>query len=284
MLEVTRSIIEIVDKAIEEDLIMGDPTSDILISEDISSKGAIVARSHGILAGVDLAIRVFSRVGQDLEFNLLLKDGSALEPQDTIFEVQGSARSILQAERVALNFIQHLSGIATETAKYVKAVEEFESTIIDTRKTIPGLRSLAKYAVRVGGGQNHRHNLGDGVLIKDNHIVANSQRGISLGDTVKLALLKRKHTLKVEVEVTNVSEAKEALDAGAEIILVDNMGIDDMKEVVSLAKGKAVVEASGGITLETVKSVASVGVDLISVGALTHSVKAVDISLDLEIE
>jgi len=283
MLEVTRDIMEIVDRAIEEDLFMGDPTSDILISEDISSRGAIVARSRGILAGVDLAVGGFSRVRQDLDFNLLLKDGSALKPQDTIFEVRGFARSILQGERVALNFIQHLSGIATETAKYVKAVEEFESTIIDTRKTIPGLRSLAKYAVRVGGGQNHRHNLGDGILIKDNHIAANSQRGISLGDTVKLALLKCKHTLKVEVEVTSVSEAKEALDAGAEIILVDNMDVDDMKEVVSFSRGKAVIEASGGISLETVKSVASTGVDLISIGALTHSVKAVDISLDLEI-
>ena len=211
-----------------------------------------------------------------------MEDGSSLAPGDSIARVEGSAASILRAERPALNFLQRMSGIATDTSSYVKAVEGLKSKIVDTRKTVPGLRYLDKYAVRAGGGANHRMNLADGILIKDNHIAALRSRGLSLKETVALALERASHTIKVEVEVTNLEELGEALEAGAHIIMLDNMSLDAMRQGVEMVNGRAVLEASGGINMETARAVAETGVDLISIGGLTHSVKALDISLDLE--
>jgi nicotinate-nucleotide pyrophosphorylase (carboxylating) len=204
-----------------------------------------------------------------------------MERGSVILRVSGSAANMLKAERTAVNFMQHLSGIATATATYVEAVKGTDAQIIDTRKTIPGLRSLEKYAVRAGGGHNHRQNLGDGVLIKDNHIAALKLRGMSLGDVVRQAHARASHTIKVEVEVTSVAEAEEALEAGAQLLLLDNMSPEEMRKAVEINKGRALIEASGGINLETVQAVAATGVDLISVGALTHSAQALDISMNI---
>ena len=231
---------------------------------------------------MDIALAVFSRVDPRLRMEALVEDGTVLAPGDSIARVEGSAASILRAERPALNFLQRMSGIATDTARYMKAVEGLTSRIVDTRKTAPGLRYLDKYAVTAGGGANHRLNLADGILIKDNHIAALRSRGLSLKEVVALALERASHTIKVEVEVTNLEELQEALEAGAHVIMLDNMTLNQMREAVEMVNGRAVIEASGGINLETVRAVAETGVDLISIGSLTHSVKALDISLDLE--
>ena len=281
MIPFASEIEAVVDRALAEDLGAGDPTTESIIAPDSHGRGVIVARSHGVLAGVDVACLVFERVDSSVEFKTLKADGSKLEPESFLAEVEGSLSSILRAERTTLNFLQHLSGIATETARYVKAVEGYPARILDTRKTVPGLRVLEKYAVRVGGGRNHRMNLGDGILIKDNHIIAAGRSGLDLGDVVKKARESAPHTLKIEVEVENVDQAREALDAGADILLLDNMGLEQMAEAVRLAQGRALTEASGGIKLENVMDVAATKVDLISVGSLTHSARALDLSLDL---
>ena len=201
--------------------------------------------------------------------------------QDVVAEIAGSVSFILKAERTALNFILRLSGVATETSNYVRAVASTKARITDTRKTLPGLRMLDKYAVRAGGGHNHRRNLGDGILIKDNHIHALRGQGLRLSDIIRKAKATASHTIKIEVEVENMDQAQEALEAGAEILLLDNMGLAEMALVVEMVQGTAVIEASGLINLETVQDVAATGVDLISVGAITHSAHALDISLDI---
>jgi nicotinate-nucleotide pyrophosphorylase (carboxylating) len=240
------------------------------------------ARVQGVLAGVDVALAVFQRVDQALETEALLSDGSALTPGVEIARVAGAAGSILRAERIALNFLQRMSGIATDTSHYVKAIQGCKARIIDTRKTVPGHRYLDKYAVRMGGGHNHRLNLADGILIKDNHLEALRSREMGLKEVVQLALSRASHTIKVEVEVETLEQAREAVEAGAHIIMLDNMPVDTMQQAMDIIAGRAVVEASGGITLETVRKVAETGVDLISIGGLTHSPKALDLSLDLE--
>ena len=231
---------------------------------------------------MEVALAVFRRVDPGLRTQALLEDGSALVPGDSVARVEGSAASILKGERTALNFLQRMSGIATETSRYLKAVEGCNAKIVDTRKTVPGWRYLDKYAVRAGGGANHRLNLADGILIKDNHIAALRSRGLSLKEAVKQALQRAPHTIKVEVEVTDLDELQEALDAGAHIIMLDNMSPTDMRRGMEMVSGKAIIEASGGVDLETVRAVAETGVDLISVGGLTHSPRALDMSLDLE--
>ena len=281
MTQITPEIESLIDLALMEDLSIGDPTSDALIPPELTSRAVLIAKAEGILAGIEVALAVFKRVDPALSVHADIQDGSPLQPQDVIATVQGSASSILRAERTALNFLQRLSGIATETRRYVHAVSGHNCRIIDTRKTTPGFRTLQKYAVRMGGGFNHRRNLGDGILIKDNHIQALRGQGLSLGDIVKKAHANASHTIKIEVEVENLDEVKEALDAGAEILLLDNMGLKEMAQAVDMARGRAVTEASGGINLDTIKAVAETGVDLISSGALTHSSKALDISLDL---
>ena len=282
MLQITPSILTIIDRALDEDLASQDHTTR-LIPHDRTGRAALVAKEQGVLAGLSVAAAVFSRLDSAVETSPLLHDGSPLNPGDITATVQGPVGGILSAERVALNFLQRMSGIATETANYVKAVAGLNARIIDTRKTAPGLRYLDKYAVRAGGGHNHRLNLADGVLIKDNHIASARLDELSLADLVKHARESAPHTLKIEVEVETVEQAEEALSAGADIILLDNMSPEEMRRAVTLAKGRALTEASGGVTLENVREIAESGVDLISVGALTHSPKALDISLDLQL-
>ncbi len=231
---------EIVDMALKEDLSHGDPTSSLL--PDINIEAYIRVERDGILAGIEIAELVFKRVDPDTEFEALFKDGSPIKKGDVIAKVRGRASSILKAERTALNFLQHLSGIATLTRKFVDAVEGTGAKIADTRKTTPLIRLLEKYAVRMGGGINHRLSLGSGILIKDNHIAVMKKSGKSLEETVKLAREKNPLNLKVEVEVENLSEFEEALRGGADVIMLDNMSIEDMREAVKRAKGKALLE------------------------------------------
>ena len=282
MLKITPDILEIIDRALDEDLASRDHTTR-LIPRDRMGRAALVAKEQGVLAGLSVASAVFSRLDAAVETSPLLHDGDALNPGDVIAAVQGPVGGILSAERTALNFLQRMSGIATETAKYVQAVDGLNARIIDTRKTVPGLRYLDKHAVRAGGGHNHRLNLADGVLIKDNHIASARLDELSLADLVKRARETAPHTLKIEVEVETVEQSEEALNAGADIVLLDNMSPEEMRRAVALAKGRALTEASGGVTLQNVREIAETGVDLISVGALTHSPKALDISLDLQL-
>ena len=286
---ITPDIHALIDRALAEDLHGGDPTTEALISPDLHGRAVVVAKADGVLAGIDVALAVFSRVDPSVDARPLLQDGTAPRSRgvaagiegDVIAEVEGPVASILTAERTALNFLQHLSGIATETNRYVEAVAGYRARILDTRKTTPGLRSLEKYAVRVGGGANHRSSLGDGILIKDNHIEAMRRRGLELAQTIKTARAGAPHTLRVEVEVEDLEQVEEALDAGAEVLLLDNMEMRQMAQAVEMARGRATTEASGGITLQNVREVAATGVDMISVGALTHSAKALDLSLEL---
>ena len=281
MYRITPETESLIDRAISEDLSIGDPTTDLLIPPDLRGRASLLSKVEGVLAGIDVGLAVFLRVDPSLEVKVLLQDGALLRPNDLIAEVSGSVASILRAERTALNFVRRLSGVATTTAEYVREVQGNHVRIIDTRKTTPGLRALEKYAIRAGGGHNHRQNLGDGILIKDNHIEALAKMGLSLGDVIRQAHDNKSHTINVEVEVEDLEQVDEALSAGAEILLLDNMDLEDMATAVKMCEGRAITEASGTITLERVKAVAETGVDLISVGALTHSSDALDISLDL---
>ena len=280
-MQITREIRDLIDRTLAEDLSIGDPTTDILVPPDLESTAVLLAKEEGILAGLDVGLEAFRRFDDRVSITALLNEGAPIRLGDHLGTIQGRVASLLKAERTAVNFMQHMSGIATQTQRYVKAVEGYPVRIVDTRKTTPGLRFLEKYAVRMGGGQNHRQNLGDGILIKDNHIDALRGDGMSLGDVVKKAIREASHTIRVEVEVETLEQLDEALDAGAGIILLDNMDVEQMTIAVQIAKGKAFTEASGGITLETVRAVAATGVDIISVGALTHSVLALDISMDM---
>ena len=282
MSELPPEVYRLVDASLSEDQAFNDPTTEALVPPDVRGVGMVRAKAEGALAGTDVAMAVFKRLDPDLTTQTLLEDGSTLSPGDDIARLEGAAASILRAERIALNFLQRMSGIATATRQYARAVEGSKSRIVDTRKTVPGLRYLDKYAVRMGGGYNHRLNLADGVLIKDNHIQALRSRGMELKEIIQLALSRASHTIKVEVEVETLEEVKQAVEAGAHIIMLDNMNVDTMRRAVELIQGRAVVEASGGITIDTVRQVAETGVDLISIGGLTHSAEALDISLDLE--
>jgi nicotinate-nucleotide pyrophosphorylase (carboxylating) len=273
---------EIIDRALVEDLGKGDVTTEALIPGDQQGTGFIVAKKEGILAGTGTAKQVFHRVDPKLKVEILLEDGARVKPGSKVARVSGGIASILKAERVALNFLQRLSGIASETNLYVARVEGLPVRIMDTRKTTPGLRSLEKYAVRVGGGENHRMNLSDGVLIKDNHLAALHSQGLDIKEIIARARQNAPQQLKIEIEVGTVSEALEAVEAGANIVMLDNMNLEDMRKAVKSIHGRALIEASGGITLDNVRAVAETGVDFISIGALTHSARALDISLELE--
>ena len=282
MSQLPPEVYQLIDAAIAEDQTFNDPTSQVLIPAEIVGVGMLRAKASGVLAGMDVARAVFHRVDQDLEVQALLAEGAALVPGSEIGTVVGSAGSILRAERIALNFLQRMSGIASDTNTYVRAVAGSGARIVDTRKTAPGHRYLDKYAVRMGGGYNHRMNLADGILIKDNHIEVLRSQEVGLKEVILRALAGASHTIKVEVEVETLEGVREAVDAGAHIIMLDNMAVDTMREAMGIVQGQAVVEASGGIDLETVRAVAETGVDLISIGGLTHSTRALDISLDLE--
>jgi nicotinate-nucleotide pyrophosphorylase (carboxylating) len=274
----------LIDAAVSEDQTFNDPTTQAVVPPEIQGIGMLRAKATGVLAGVDVAIEVFRRVDSTLNAKAILQDGSRLSPGNDIALVRGSAAGILRAERIALNFMQRMSGIASDTQRYVQAVQGLKARIVDTRKTVPGHRYLDKYSVRMGGGFNHRLNLADGILIKDNHIQANGFREMGLKEVIQLALARASHTIRVEVEVESMDQVNEALDAGAHIIMLDNMSVEQMADAMKVIGDRALVEASGGITYDTVRAVAETGVDLISIGALTHSVNALDISLDLEFD
>jgi nicotinate-nucleotide pyrophosphorylase (carboxylating) len=272
----------LIEQALAEDLGYGDITTEALISDDQTGKASIIAKAKGIIAGTEIAKQVFLKVDPKLKVDIRIQDGATIKPGDMIAIIEGKYTSILKAERVALNFLQRLSGIASETAYYVEAVKGLPVEITDTRKTTPGLRLLEKYAVKVGGGKNHRMHLGDGILIKDNHLAALHSQGLSIKDIINRARQKSPKKTKIEIEVKTIQEAIEAAEAKADIIMLDNMSLDDMHKAVQLINKRALIEASGGVTLDKVRTVAEIGVDLISIGALTHSVRALDISLKLD--
>jgi len=279
--ELEKQIDEAISRALEEDSSQGgDVTTDALISNEWQGKAEFLIKDEGVLAGIEIARRVFLKVDAEVDIKIIVQDGNRIKSGDIVASVSGRLASILKSERVSLNFLQRLSGIASETARYVAAVEGLPVKILDTRKTTPGLRYLEKYAVKMGGGQNHRMNLGDGILIKDNHLEALYSHGFGLKEAVEKARRNSPKELRVEVETKTIEEVTQAVEAGADIIMLDNMSVDMMRQAVRLIKGRALVEASGNITLNNVRIVAETGVDFISVGALTHSVKSLDISLE----
>lgn len=270
----------IIENALLEDIHTGDITTLAVVPERRSGRARLIAKEVMVLAGLDVAARVFTFLDSSVRFVGHRRDGEQLAAGDVIAELSGDSAVLLQGERVALNLLQRMCGTATLTARYVEAVAGTRARIVDTRKTTPGLRVLEKYAVRVGGGINHRTGLYDGVLIKENHIAAAG--GISRA--VSRARSYIPHTMKIEVETETLAEVAEALEAGADIIMLDNMDLATMAEAVALIGGRALVEASGGVNLDTVRGIAETGVDIISVGALTHSARAMDISMLLEAE
>ncbi len=272
-----RSLDPLIDLAFAEDIGIGDITTEATVPPTREGIGTLLAKSDGIVAGLPVAEHVFARLDANLTFRTLVSDGDAVKAGTPIAEVQGSAKAILIGERTALNFLQRLSGIATLTAQFVEAVADYDAKIVDTRKTAAGWRAIQKYAVRVGGGSNHRFGLYDGVLIKDNHIVAAG----GVHNAVRRAREIVPHTAKIEIEIETVDQVDEALAAGADILLLDNMPLGIMRGVVQEVGDRVITEASGGITLDRVQAVAATGVNLISVGALTHSAMPMDISLTL---
>lgn len=272
----------IIDRALAEDISRGDITSEALLPPGLQGKAVIQVKAKGVLAGGEVARRVFLRVDPSLKIEIIIKDGARVKPGDMLATISGTVMSILKAERVALNFLQRLSGIATETAQFVAGAQGLPITILDTRKTTPGLRLLEKYAVRTGGGQNHRLDLSDGILIKDSHLAALRALGMNLPDIITRAKRNAPHHLKVEIEVSTVEEAVEAAAAGADIIMLDNMSPEEMRRAASLAPAGVKLEASGGITLKNIGAAARSGVDFISIGALTHSPRALDMSLTIQ--
>ncbi len=261
---------------LEEDLGSGDITSELLVAGQ-QVTAIIHAKESGVIAGLEAAAEVFRLLDPEVQFRCLVSDGEEVQAGALLAEISGSARALLSGERLALNLLQHLSGIATKTARWQKLLHGTKARLTDTRKALPGLRQLQKQAVRLGGGANHRMGLFDGVLIKDNHIKIAG----GVAKAVRLAKAGAPHTLKVEVEVEDLAGLDEALSAGADIIMLDNMGDAMMIEAVRLAKGRAILEASGGLSEERLAAVAATGVDFISAGALTHSVQALDISMDI---
>lgn len=268
---------DIIKTALTEDINYIDISADYLLPEAQESGAQFLAKTDGVLCGLDVALRVFELLDPSFTAQTFKKDGDTLKKGDIIAKLHGKTRLLLKGERTALNLIQHMSGIATQTAQAVALVEGTNASITDTRKTLPGLRSLQKYAVVCGGGKNHRYNLSDGAMLKDNHIDA----GGGITNAINILRGKLGHMVKIEVETRNLDEVREALNAGAEIIMLDNMDCETMTEAVKMADSRAKLEASGGITLKNLREVALTGVDIISLGALTHSVTAFDISMKL---
>ena len=273
----------IVEAALLEDGARSDVTTKAVVPAGQAGRAVIIAKEGGVLAGLPVAEATFAALDASVRFSPLVPDGAVMSHGDRLVEIEGALPAILSGERVALNFMQQLSGVATATHELVESVAGLNARVIDTRKTTPGLRELERYAVRLGGGQNHRFNLSDGVLIKDNHIAAARDRDLSIGQIVELTRRNISHTFRVEIEVTTREEAREAVAAGADTILLDNMSVAEMRQVVEDVGGRAITEASGGVSLETVRGIAETGVDLISVGGITHSAPALDLSLLLEI-
>ena len=268
---------DLIKRALTEDINYIDLATDYLTSDGSVSKAEFMAKADGTLCGIDVAMRVFELLDDDINTEIFIHDGEKVKYGDIIGRVSGSTATILKGERTALNLLQHMSGVATATAEYVKQCEGTKASIAETRKTLPGLRAIEKYAVMIGGGKNHRFNLSDAAMIKDNH--ADAYGGIT--NAVNVLRSRMGHMNKIEVEVRNQEELKEAIAVGADVIMLDNMTPAEMAECVKLTDGRAKLEASGGITLESVHEIAQTGVDIISVGAITHSVKAFDISLKI---
>ncbi len=269
---------EVLEKAFKEDMPMGDITTDSTIPEGTVSKAYMVSKQEGVIAGLEICVEAFRMLDPNMQSKLLVQDGAFVEKGTRLLLLQGDSRALLKAERTALNLLQRLSGIATTARLYVEKIIGYHAKVVDTRKTTPGLRSFEKYAVRVGGGANHRFSLSDGVLIKDNHI----QAAGGIKAAVKAARENIPHTSKIEVETETLKQVQEALDSGADIIMLDNMPPEMMKQAVAIIHGNALTEASGNVNLNTIQEIAATGVDIISVGALTHSVKAMDISMRFE--
>ena len=269
---------KLVEAALAEDIGPGDITSNLTVPAEAVSRAVIKAKEDGVVAGIDVAAMVFGVVDASVVFEAKVEDGERVAAGQVLAMARGSSRSLLAAERVVLNFMQRMSGIATAAARYVSLIAGTKAKIVDTRKTTPGLRALEKYAVRVGGAANHRYALYDGILIKDNHIAAAGGVGLA----VRAAKSGAPHTMKVEVEVSTLDQLDEALAADADIIMLDNMDLETMRRAVEITDGRAILEASGGVAESTVAGIAATGVDLISVGALTHSVRSLDISMDFE--
>jgi nicotinate-nucleotide pyrophosphorylase (carboxylating) len=269
---------DLIKNAITEDINYIDVATDYLLYEGAVSEAYFVAKADGVLCGAEIAMRVFELLDDQFSYTLYKKDGDVVKNGDLIAEFKGRTVKLLKGERTALNLIQHMSGIATLTNECVKQTEGTRATIADTRKTLPGLRSLQKYAVTCGGGRNHRYNLSDCAMLKDNHIDAKG------GITAAVMALREKigHTVKIEVETRTLAEVEEAVSVGADIIMLDNMDNETMKQAVEIVDGKALLEASGNLTKERIKSVAELGVDILSIGALTHSVTAFDISMKIK--
>jgi nicotinate-nucleotide pyrophosphorylase (carboxylating) len=275
-----QQIDRIIESALAEDIHTGDITTMALLPTCRKMKGILKAKEEMVLSGVDVAGRVFRTLDNRTVFTPHFTDGALLQPGSVLATLSGDAASLLQGERVALNLLQRMCGVATLTSEYVRAVEGTTARIVDTRKTTPGLRILEKYSVRVGGGMNHRTGLYDGVLIKENHIAAAG----GIAEAISRARANIPHTLKIEIETESIDEVRRAVAAGADIIMLDNMDVPTMCEAVKFINGRALVEASGGVNLATVRAIAETGVDIISVGALTHSARAMDISMLLEEE
>ncbi|MBR4318745.1 MAG: carboxylating nicotinate-nucleotide diphosphorylase [Oscillospiraceae bacterium] len=265
----------VINTALEEDIHYVDVTTDYLLPDGHTSSAYYIAKADGILCGLDVAERVFALVGGNVEFKANFKDGDKIQKGDILATMKGDSKTLLKGERTALNILQHMSGIATATNRCVELVKGTKAQITDTRKTLPCLRRLQKYAVTVGGGKNHRYNLSEGAMLKDNHI------DVYGGITPAVTALRKKigHMTKIEVEVRNLEELQEALAVGCEIIMLDNMSCQDMKKAVEMTNGKALLEASGNVTEENIAEIAQTGVDIISLGALTHSVTCFDISM-----
>jgi nicotinate-nucleotide pyrophosphorylase (carboxylating) len=266
----------LIEMALQEDIPKGDITSESIIPQESISRAIILAKEDGILAGIRVAERVFKKIDPSVSFRIHRRDGGEIKKGDKLADLKGPSISLLKGERTALNFLQRLSGIATTTSMFVQALANTKTKVLDTRKTTPGLRSLEKYAVKMGGGKNHRLNLSEMVMIKDNHLKITR----SLSEAVRLARKKIKSGIKIEVETTNLEQVQEAVESGADIIMLDNMSLDRMKKVVDWVKGKVPLEVSGNINIVKAKKIAQIGVDYISVGALTHSYKSLDISME----
>ncbi len=271
-----KGIDSLIETALKEDMPAGDVTSDNIIPADSVSRALIIAKEEGILAGIYVAERVFKKIDPAVSFEILREDGQRIGKKDKLATIDGASRSMLKGERTALNFLQRMSGIATETNKYVRALEGKKTKVLDTRKTTPGLRSLEKYAVRMGGGENHRLGLSDMVMIKDNHLKIVG----SVSEAVRLARERVRSGMKIEVEVTNLDEIKEALEAEADIVMLDNMSWESMKEAVDWIDGRIKVEVSGNVNHRKIEKIAELGVDFVSIGALTHSYRSLDISME----
>ncbi|MFJ2368713.1 carboxylating nicotinate-nucleotide diphosphorylase [Microbacterium sp. NPDC087665] len=277
------TLTRVVGAALEEDSPWGDLTSAALIPEDATATADLVAREPGVFSGGSVFIAAFALTDPHVAVDLHVGDGDAFAAGDVLASVSGSARSILTAERVALNFTQRMSGIATVTAAYVRAVAETAARIADTRKTTPGLRAFERHAVVSGGGSNHRYSLSDAVMAKDNHLAVLTRSGADLAEALRDALTRLPHTTHVVVEVDRIDQIEAVLAGGAHTVLLDNFTLDDLRAGVALIGDRATTEASGGVNLETVGAIAATGVDVISVGALTHSARALDLGLDLRI-